>query len=466
MSLRGVLRYIPMAFALSACIGPVDAPRTSLPVSSETPTRMAQPAPTSLPAMKVFARALPQAPLRANSDMARDFLDLYFQLESGRDLPVFTRFEGPIRVSVSGTPTQGMVDDLGRLLKRLRAEAGIDIDFGKSASQITVQAVSSAQIRRYLPQAACFVVPGITRLSQYHAARRRGDTDWARLDTRRRIAIFVPVDVTPQEARDCLHEELAQALGPLNDLYRLPDSTFNDDNMHAVLTGFDMLMLRATYAPELRSGMTRAQVAAALPALLSRLNPEGDGRLSRPLGRTPQDWTRAIQTALGPDAEDRDRIRAAQQALTIAGREGWQDHRLAFAHFVMARMVQPTDRRAAHAHLTHALKLYRARPDTAPHAAHVAAQLAAHAIRGQDGDRALALLQGQADVARRGENAALLASIQLLRAEALDLTGRSPAATSVRLDSLGWARYGFGPDWAVRAKLNEIAALRPNDIRG
>ncbi len=44
--------------------------------------------------------------------------------------------------------------------------------------------------------------------------------------------------------RDCLHEELAQALGPLNDLYRLSNSVFNDDNFHSVLTGFDMEMLR------------------------------------------------------------------------------------------------------------------------------------------------------------------------------------------------------------------------------
>ena len=53
-----------------------------------------------------------------------------------------------------------------------------------------------------------------------------------------------------------------------------------------------------------------------------------------------------------------------------------------------------------------------------------------------------------------------------LRAEALELTGRPQDAGSVRLDSLGWARYGFGPDWAVRAKLNEISALRPASVRG
>jgi hypothetical protein len=29
------------------------------------------------------------------------------------------------------------------------------------------------------------------------------------------------------------------------------------------------------------------------------------------------------------------------------------------------------------------------------------------------------------------------------------------------MDSLGWARYGFGSDWAVRAKLREISSLNP-----
>ena len=79
--------------------------------------------------------------------------------------------------------------------------------------------------------------------------------------------------------RDCLHEELAQALGPLNDLYRLSDSVFNDDNMHTVLTGFDMLILRVFYSPALRSGMTRAEVAARLPAILAQLNPAGQSRV-------------------------------------------------------------------------------------------------------------------------------------------------------------------------------------------
>ena len=55
----------------------------------------------------------------------------------------------------------------------------------------------------------------------------------------------------------------------------------------------------------------------------------------------------------------------------------------------------------------------------------------------------------------------------MLRAEALDLSGRVSEGADVRLDSLGWARYGFGSDWSVRAKLREISALNPlNRTRG
>jgi hypothetical protein len=64
-------------------------------------------------------------------------------------------------------------------------------------------------------------------------------------------------------------------------------------------------------------------------------------------------------------------------------------------------------------------------------------------------------------LAKEPEHAALLSTLMLLRAEALELTGRSSEAQHVRLDSLGWARYGFGSEWAVRAKMREISTLSP-----
>ncbi len=454
---------LPICLLLGACVPSLNR---------ETATRAAfqVDATDTLPPMKTFSAPRPSRPVQSNADIARDFLDLVFRMESGRDLPVLTRFEGPIRVRVTGQPPAHLGLDLGRLLHRLRTEAGIDIAmapngaFPAGASQITIQAIPRAEIRRALPQAACFVVPNITDISQYARARRSARTDWGRLDRRTQIAVFLPSDAAPQEVRDCLHEELAQALGPLNDLYRLPDSVYNDDNVHTVLTGYDMLILRAIYAPELRSGMTRAQVAERLPAVLARLNPAGQAMAPRRLADTPRSWIDAIQTALGPGVDPMNRRAAAAEAIRIARTMGWQDHRRGFSYYAMGRLLQATDPALSEAQFLEANRFFAASPDMALHRAYVGSQLAGFAVARGQGEAALALLAPHLDIAAQHENAALLATLMLLRAEALDLTGRSAEAQTVRLDSLGWARYGFGTDWAVRAKQREIAQLSP--LRG
>lgn len=428
----------------------------------EVPTR-AMIAETTLPPMKTFGRVQPQPVARANADLVRDFLDLTFQLESGRALPVFTRFEGPISVRVTGAPPPSLQQDLGKLLTRLRSEAGIDIRQTSPNSQagITIEAVSRAQIKRALPQAACFVVPNVASLREYRAARNSSLMDWARLTTRTKLAIFVPSDASPQELRDCLHEELAQAIGPLNDLYRLVDSVFNDDNVHTVLTASDMLIMRAIYAPELRSGMTRNEAAARLPAIFDRLNPAGRNRPPRALVATPRAYAEAIQTALGPGSGLAARRRAADRALQIAVQSGMQDHRRAFAHYAVGRLQSGSDPDGALKHFETADRIYAAEPHTDLHRAYVATQLAAYAITAGDGPRALRLIEPYVQVAAEGENAALLATLLMMRAEALELTGDFTSARAVRLDSLGWARYGFGSEWAVRAREREIHALSP-----
>ncbi|WP_254694039.1 DUF2927 domain-containing protein [Sulfitobacter sp. SK012] len=425
-------------------------------------TRRAVIAETSLPPVKVFAGEAHRISPRANSDLARDFLDLSFSLENGRALPVFTRFEGPISVTVTGTPLPTMQHDLTRLLERLRNEAGIAItQSSRGPANITIQAVTRDEIRKILPNAACFVAPNVSSLREYRKARRKDKTNWALLRERKKLAIFLPSDVSPQEARDCLHEELAQALGPLNDLYRLPNSVFNDDNVHTVLTGFDMLMLRITYAPELRTGMDRNAVAAALPGILARMNPGGARVAALRVGPTPQAWKQAIEKALGPQTSSANRRNSAARAIQIAEAEGWTDHRLAFSHYAMGRVLQSSDSVAAHSHFRTADRVYKAAPETSLHRSYVATQLAAQAVSQGDGDGALRLIAPHTQAARKAENAALLATLMMLRAEALELQTRPLEASSVRLDSLGWARYGFGPDWAVRAKLNEVASLNP-----
>ncbi|MES2967289.1 MAG: DUF2927 domain-containing protein [Pseudomonadota bacterium] len=424
---------------------------------------------TALPAMQSFASGVGAAPQRSNTAIAADILDLTFRMESGRTVPVLSRFDGPVTVSLVGDVPPTARPDLARLIGRFRNEAGIDVrmgDPGKTAA-ITIEFQPRAVMQRVVPNAACFVVPRVSSWAEYRAKRNTPAVDWGTLVRRDRVAIFVPSDTSPQEVRDCLHEETAQAMGPLNDLYRLADSVFNDDNFNTVLTGFDMLVLRTIYAPDLRTGMNEAEVAVRLPALLSRLNPAGNVAGRAPDARVPpRSWTEAVQAAFSSRSGDAARRAAANRMLAIARAQGWQDNRLAFSQFAVGRTAVANDPMLAETAYLAAGRLYRSLPGGQVHAAHVDMQLAAFALSTGRFDRAITLADSAIPVVTRAENAALLATLLLIKSEALAATGHDGQARAAYLDSLGWARYGFGSDKQVRARMSEIAALAARGKRG
>ena len=409
-----------------------------------------------------FAGAPPPLPLPSNAVLAQDFMDLSFRLESGARLPVLTRFEAPIRVAVAGPAAPGLERDLDALLRRLRREAGLDIArAGDGAANVVIETVPQRAMKRLVPQAACFVVPNLASWEAYRRHRRDDLVDWTRLTERRLAAIFVPDGIPPQELRDCLHEELAQAVGPLGDLWTLPGSVFNDDNLQAVLTSADMALLRATYAPELASGMGEADVAARLPAVLARLNPGGGVAPAVPARDADRAFAEAIDAALTEDRGQAGQRAAAARAAAIAGGEG--SAREGFALYLLGRLSLGRDPERASAAFDRAAAIYAADPSTRPHEAHVAVQRAALALRRGAPERALALAREREAAARDGQNAALLATLLMIEAEALERLDQPERAQRARLDSLRWARYGFGPDEAVRARLAEIAALGPRE---
>lgn len=419
--------------------------------------------PEPLPAVRRFTPLRAPPPGRSNAEIAQDILELAFRLESGRRLARLTRFEGPVTVAMAGDVPPLAADDLADLLGRLRAEADIDIRPAAAGRQaaITIEFQPRRRMQAAVPQAACYVVPAVSSFAEFLAVRGTDRIDWARLDRRERAAVFIPSDASPQDVRDCLHEEVAQALGPLNDLYRLSDSVFNDDNFHAVLTGFDMLVLRVLYAPELASGMAEAEVAARLPALLDRANPAGRGGrpLAAALAETPREWSSAVEAALGARDGAADRGTAARTAVQIAQARGWRDVRAGFSFFALGRVSTARDTELALASFLQASAVFRRLPGGAPHVAHAEMQLAAHALAAGQPERALALANANLRAATEAQNAGLLATLLMLKAAALEATDRPAEARAARLDSLGWARYGFGSDEAVRARLAEIEAL-------
>lgn len=444
----------PLCIALASC--------NTSPGPYEVTTRAYTP--TTPQQVPVFASqtSQPSSVLRSNSSIARDILMLTFFLENGNQISHLTRFDGPISVRIAGNAPATMRTDLANLLARLRNEAGIDIHASDAeAANITLQMIPRAQIKRLVPNAACFVAPNVRGLREYMSTRNGAANAWSRLTERRVMSIFLPEDASPQEVRDCMHEELAQALGPVNDLYYLSDSVFNDDNAHATLTEFDMLVLRVLYDDQLVNGMGRGDVAARIPLILSRLNPNGNQVEGSKRQQILPSWNEKVEAALGSGTSPAERIRSAERAVVIARSNQLTDARLGFSYFILGRVTMNTDPSASRDAFLKADRAYSALPDAHIHRAIVATQLAAFTLAKGDSNGTLALVRPYLPIARDHENASLLSTLQMLEAEALELAGRPAEARSVRLDSLGWARYGFGSETAVQARIREIAALSP-----
>ena len=462
------MRHFALLAAFLATTACVPAPDTQVTKSrSEIPTARA-----AVDVAPAFADGgggalMPGAMRHGDGYVAASFMELTFAMESGRQLPTFSRFEGTITVAMTGAVPATAQGDLEQLMGRLRSEAGIDIRPTAEAAgaSIIIEFAPKAALRRMAPTAACFVVPNVGSLADYRASRGTAKVDWANVAQRQKVAIFVPSDASPQEVRDCLHEEMAQAIGPLNDLYRLSDSVFNDDNFHSVLTPFDMTILRAYYAAELSSGMSKAEVQSRIGGVVARVNGGGAGMGGADLSSTPKAWSQAIETALMGGGQGARRA-AAERALGIARAQGWNDGRLAFSHFAIARLYVGSDRARAVEEFGKAAAIYRRLPGGAVQVAHIDMQLAAIAVASGQPEQALRLADRAIPVVRSAQNQGLLATVQLIKAEALEALGRDAEADRLRVDSAAAARYGFGSDAQVRARTREIAALGARGFRG
>jgi hypothetical protein len=80
--------------------------------------------------------------------------------------------------------------------------------------------------------------------------------------------VIVVVDAGEFIFRDCIYEELLQALGPINDDDDLLWTMFNDDVQMGFFGIYDQYLLNILYDPRIRAGMTKEQVKALLPQIL------------------------------------------------------------------------------------------------------------------------------------------------------------------------------------------------------
>jgi len=457
------MRVLPV---IALCLVTACMPQTGAQVTRNFASDKAGSAAIALP--QSFGSSPTAHAVTSNAELQGIFMDMAFKMESGRVLPVLSRFEGPITVRMIGDVPASARAELARIIARFRNEAGLDVrEVGPDQSaSINIDFQPRSALARVVPMAACFVVPRLNSFEEYKSNRNGPAVDWTTVIQREKVAVFVPSDTSAQEIRDCLHEEVGQAMGPLNDLYHLPNSVFNDDNFHTVLTDFDMLLLRAFNARELKSGMNAAEVAARLPAVLARVNPRGQGMGGQAYRVAPRSWVAAVEQSFGVGGTPGSRVQSAEQMLNIAMAQGWRDNRLGFSYYAKGRALSATNPAQAIAAFTEAARIYRAIPGAAVQGAHVDMQLAAIALASGQAGQAIQFADRAIPVAQGSENASLLATLMLIKAEALQNSGQGAAAQALRLDSIGWARYGFGSEGQMRARQTEIANLGARGRKG
>jgi len=105
----------------------------------------------------------------------------------------------------------------------------------------------------------------------------------------RRAEVILPVDAGDFTFYDCAYEELLQALGAINDDRSVPWTMFNDEVQMGFFDVYDQYLLNILYDPRILPGMTKDEVNAILPEVLS----------------TARAWVRDVNLPRRADVENR-----------------------------------------------------------------------------------------------------------------------------------------------------------------
>ena len=225
-----------------------------------------------------------------------------------------------------------------------------------------------------------------------------------------------------------------------------------------------MTILRALYQPELRSGMSRGrgrrgaaagarpgEPARAAACRASRASPNSRAWATRDRGGARRATRRGSR-----------RLAAAALATQIAAEMRPIDHRLGVSLLTLGRLSLRTRPAAA------APRLRRA-PTTSSSSASAPTTCApprpgCTSRRWRSAPASTRPRSRSPTATRRrrspAQNAILLAGLLSIKAEALAELGDAEAAQAARLDSLRWARYGFGDtDGALAREQAQLAAL-------
>ncbi|MEO0821135.1 MAG: DUF2927 domain-containing protein [Pseudomonadota bacterium] len=416
---------------------------------------------TPAPQTAAFASAVPAGHTRyQNASLAIAFVGLTHDMEWGGARPHLVRYEAPVRVALEGPGSRQYDPFLARFLGFLREGTGIDIAPAAPPAEanLHVRFVPGRSFARVLPAVSCLVAPGDLAWEAFEAEPERfGGEALAAMRRLEAVTVFLPQTAPPHLVRGCLIEEIAQALGPANDLYSLGPSIFNDDAAHVWPTALDLLMLRVLYAPELETGLGREETAAGARRALDRLNPEGLAPGVAPLRiadeRAFLPWRASALGVFSRNAEPGERRARAERALRLAERRAPGGAHHCVALMTLGRVLAASAPGEALAVLDEAETVCARRFGTDDiRLARIRAERAAALFTiGRTGE-ALAATEPLAAPFEAHAQEERLAGLYALRTALFHAMDRPAKAEAARAEARLWGAYALGEDSEALAR--------------
>ena len=207
----------------------------------------------------------------SNDEIREGFFKIAFGAELQLDKPAgrVRKFDEPVRIFVE-TASADRRNELAKVVADIRTRVNhldIDVTNDRRAANFVVRLVPERKLK--ITIRALYGNDKAKRIQKAlnpECLSGIGKDDRFRI---RRAEAILPIDAGDFTFYDCAYEEMLQALGAINDDASVPWTMFNDDVQMGFFDVYDQYLLNILYDPRIRPGMTKDEVDAVLPDILS-----------------------------------------------------------------------------------------------------------------------------------------------------------------------------------------------------
>jgi hypothetical protein len=207
-----------------------------------------------------------------NEEIREGFFKIAFSAELQLDKPAerVRKFDEPIRIFVESRGAPDRRPEIAAIVDDIRSHVNhldVAITNDRRSANFVVRLVAERNFDRTIR--SLYGNDKAKRIQQALSPQCLSGIGKDQLYRIRRAEVILPVDAGDFTFYDCAYEELLQALGAINDDRSVPWTMFNDEVQMGFFDLYDQYLLNILYDPRIRPGMTKDEVNALMPEVLS-----------------------------------------------------------------------------------------------------------------------------------------------------------------------------------------------------